>query len=356
MTLADVHRHLGGRLAPDGIPLDYGDLQAEYRAALEAAVLMDRSHEGRIEGAGRDRLALIQRMSTNDVLALAENEGCPTIFTTPVGRIIDRIIVYHRGDTALLLTDAGRGGAVQQYLQRNIFFNDEARYTDLAPSTRQLVLHGPNAAAVVTALAPDLPALLEMHSASITVGDTSVVIARTKPVSGTAWVIIAANDSAAAVWNAVLATGRSHGLLPAGSLTYNLLRIRAGRPGAGREASADFIPLEVGLWDEVSFSKGCYTGQEILARMESRGRLAKTIVSLRLDRFVEAPAPLLKDEREVGRLTSSVTTPDGDSLGIGVVRLAAAQPGAVLDAGGVQAIISGLVGAQPPALRSEAGE
>lgn len=356
MTLAAVHRHLGGRLAPDGIPLDYGDLQAEYHAALEGAVLTDRSHEGRIEGAGRDRLALIQRMSTNDVLALAENEGCPTIFTTPVGRIIDRITVYHRGDTALLLTDAGRGGAVQQYLQRNIFFNDEARYTDLAPSTRQLALHGPNAAAVVTALAPDLPALPEMHSASTTVSDASVVIARTKPLSGTAWVIIAANDSAAVVWNAVLAAGRSHGLMPAGSLTCNLLRIRAGRPGAGREASADFIPLEVGLWDEVSFSKGCYTGQEILARMESRGRLAKTIVSLRLDHFVEAPAPLLKDEREVGKLTSSVTTPDGDSLGIGVVRLAAAQPGAILDAGGVQATITGLVGAQPPTLRTEAGE
>ena len=70
----------------------------------------------------------------------------------------------------------------------------------------------------------------------------------------------------------------AHGLtIPAGSLTYNVLRIRAGRPGVGHELSTDYIPLELGLWDEVSFTKGCYTGQEIIARMESRGGWRKRL-------------------------------------------------------------------------------
>src|SRR5690606_27230476 len=117
---------------------------------------------------------------------------------------------------------------------------------------------------------------------------------------------IAPVESADRVWTALLAAGADHGLQPAGSLTYNVLRIRAGRPGVGRELSADYLPLEVGLWDEISFNKGCYTGQEIIARMESRSRLAKTIVTLALDALVEAPAPISIDEREVGTLTSSV--------------------------------------------------
>lgn len=356
MTLADLHRALGAQLAPDGIPLQYGDLSAEYHAALNAAVLMDRSHEGRLRIEGRDRLELLQRMSTNDVLSLAEDEGRPTIFTNPVGRIIDRITVYHRGDSALILTDPGRGSAVRQYLQRNIFFNDDVRLTDLAPTTQQFVLHGASADAVMEQLESGLAALPPMHGRTITIGGNQVFTARLKPLVGSAWSLIVPLESAADVWNAVLDAGAAYGLLPAGSLSYNVLRIRAGRPGVGREASTDYIPLEVGLWDEVSFHKGCYTGQEIIARMESRGRLAKTIVSLELDAFVEAPAPLLLNGREVGRLTSSVQSPDGECFGIGVVKLAAAQPGTTFDVGDHHATITQLAGVQPPGLLEETVE
>lgn len=356
VRMDNAHRRLGARLAPDGIPLDYGDLRAEYHAALEAAVLMDRSHEGRLQSEGRDRLALLQRMSTNDVLSLAENEGRPTIFTNPIGRILDRITVYRCGDTALILTDPGRGAAVLHYMQRNIFFNDDVRLTDLAPTTRQFALHGPNADAAMDALSPKLSALPPMHSQTVTVAGANVLVARTKPLVGAAWIAIAPDEQAADVWNAILDAGRAQGLLPAGSLTYNVIRIRAGRPAAGREASADYIPLEVGLWDEVSFDKGCYTGQEIIARMESRGRLGKTIVSLELDGFIEAPAPLLLNGREIGRLTSSAQSPDGECFGIGVIKLSAAQPGAVLDVPDHRAIITRLAGVQPPGLHEERSE
>ncbi|MFN8450338.1 MAG: hypothetical protein U0521_17565 [Anaerolineae bacterium] len=153
------------------------------------------------------------------------------------------------------------------------------------------------------------------------------------------------------MWDALLA---NPALIPAGSLTYNVLRIRAGRPGVGRELSTEYLPLEVGLWDEVSFTKGCYTGQEIIARMESRGKLAKTIVALALDGWAEAPAKISLEGREIGVMTSSVRTPDGELVGIGVVKLAAAQPGAdVLVADGIAARITGLPGAQPPAFAED---
>ncbi|HYO88960.1 MAG TPA: hypothetical protein VER79_09945, partial [Candidatus Limnocylindrales bacterium] len=116
----------------------------------------------------------------------------------------------------------------------------------------------------------------------------------------------------------------------------------------------DYIPLEVGLWDEVSFSKGCYTGQEIIARMESRHKLAKTIVQITLDQPINAPAPLRLDGREVGTLTSAVAAPDGTHYGIGVVKVAAAVPGSALTVAHegceAQAIITRLAGVQPPEL------
>ncbi|MCC6615823.1 MAG: folate-binding protein YgfZ [Anaerolineae bacterium] len=353
--LLDIHRGQGARLAGDGIPLDYGDQAAEYHAALNAAVLMDRSHEGRLTLVGRDRLALMHRMSTNDLESLAQDMGCATLFTTPNARILDRAQVFNRGDDTLVLTEPGRGPALQTYLPRNIFFNDEVRLADLAGETHQFVLHGLAAGAVLSALDAALADVPLFGAARITLAETPVYAVRVKPVSGDAWTLIVPRDRAAQVWMALIALGEPHGLHPAGSLTYNTLRIRAGRPAARSELTDAFIPLELGLWDEVSFSKGCYTGQEIIARMESRGRLARTIVRLRLDAAQPAPADLMlaTGGRSAGTLTSSVTTPDGEHLGIGVVRMAHAQVGAQFKAGETTATVVDLAGVQPVDLREE---
>src|SRR5262249_34294638 len=83
-----------------------------------------------------------------------------------------------------------------------------------------------------------------------------VICAERKGLNGQHWAIIVPNEAAEAVWQALLEAGKAHGLIPAGSLIYNALRIRAGRPAVGRELSQDYIPLEAGLWDEVNFSKG----------------------------------------------------------------------------------------------------
>jgi aminomethyltransferase len=349
MDLLETHRALGALLAADGIPLHYGDQAREYRAALSSAVLMDRSHEGRLELAGRDRLDLMHRMSTNDLASLAPGQGRPTIFTTPNARILDRTTVYQRGETALVITEPGRGEAFRLYLQRNIFFNDDVRLNDLTPTTRQFALHGVTADAIAGAIDPELSALPPMHGQDVEIARNRVFAARNRAIAGSHWTLVAPAESAGEVFAAILEAGKPYGLVTAGSLTYNVLRIRAGRPGVGRELSQDYIPLELGLWDEVSFHKGCYTGQEIIARMESRGRLAKTIVSLKLRAPIETPAPIQHEGREIGTLTSSVTAPDGEFFAIGVVKLAVAQIGVEVSVGGtVAATIAGLPGVQPP--------
>ncbi len=355
MNLQDVQQLAGGILAPDGIPLHFGNQNDEYYAALEGAVLMDRSHEGRFETHGRDRFELIQRISTNDLLNMDVGEGRPTILTSPTGRIIDRLVVYNGGKTGIVTTEPGRGQVVREFLQRQIFFNDEVRIQDLSTTTKQFVLHGPNADAVIREFSADAGKKSYLEFIDAKIADASVMLLKRKPLVGTHWVVIVPNEQAVAVWQALLAAGEQHGLKLAGSLTYNMLRIKAGRPAAGRELSSDYIPLEAGLWDEVSFKKGCYTGQEIIARMESRNRLAKTMVKLSLTQMVEAPATLMSNGKEAGTLTSSVLTPDGSVIGIGFVKIAYAEIGQSVAAGDQQipAQILAFAGATSPMLESQ---
>jgi aminomethyltransferase len=236
---------------------------------------------------------------------------------------------------------------VAGYLARSIFFNDDARVSDITGGTRQFVLAGPQADAIIRVLSNDLANAPGSPSRELQIAGHPARFTRVRPVSGAGWSVVLAEDAAEAVWRALLAAGRGAGLRPAGSLTYHVLRVRAGRPGVGRELSSDYIPLEIGLWDEVSFSKGCYTGQEIIARMESRRRLAKTIVTITLDGPAEAPCPLHDDGKLAGMLTSSAQAPGGERYGIGIVRMSSAQPGRVLSAGEAHARIERLAGVQP---------
>lgn len=352
MTLHNLHLALNATLAADGIPLHFGDLKTEYHAALTGAVLMDRSHEGRLEASGRDRLELIHRISTNDLSNMASGEGRPTIFTNPNARILDRAFVYNQREKALLITEPGRGTPLAAYLQRNVFFNDDFKLVDLYAATHLFALHGPSADAVMEAWWPGLARLEPYFSTELTRDEIAVFVARRKPISGAHWVVVVPLEHAVMIWSSLLEAGTADGLTAAGSLTYNTLRIRAGAPAIGRELSQNYIPLEAGLWDEVSFTKGCYTGQEIIARMESRNRLAKLVVTLVMSAPADAPTDIFREGHKTGTLTSSVTTPDGEHIGIGFVKLIDAIPGSDISIGaeGIPATILSLAGAPPPQL------
>ncbi len=351
MSLHTLQLEQGATFAPDGIPLHFGNQTLEYEAALNAAVVLERTHEARFALLGTNQYELIQRMSTNDVLNIPVGAGRATIFTNPNARVIDRVEIYNLGDQALMLGDPGRGGALMQYIQRNIFYGDDVRLKDLGPDQQQFDLHGPQAQNVIQQVAEAAAGLAELQAIETTINDLPVTIVRRKPVSQQRWTIIVVRSHSAEVWKALT----DHGAVPGGSLIYNVLRIRAGLPTIGRELSADYIPLEIGLWDEVNFQKGCYTGQEIIARMESRQRMAKTIVTLKLTEFVPAPALIYSDGKTAGKLTSSVVAPDGTVFAIGVVKMAAAQPGHPLTVGEgqVSAQVDAPAGIQPQHLLPE---
>ncbi len=347
--LAQYHMSLGARLAADQIPLDYGEQAAEYGAADTSAILLDRSHEGRILLQGRDRFELVNRMSTNDVSQLEPNHGKATVFINANARILFRVSCFNLPGGLLLISEGGQGPALANYLRRNIFFGDQATVTDISADTVHFALHGKRAAAIMMDFAPEAEPIPPLGGVDIESEFGNLIIARRKPISGSHWVLIAEGGAGVSLHRRLRECGACAGLLPAGSLAYNSLRIRSGRP-AGIELSSDYIPLEVGLWDEISFSKGCYTGQEIIARLESRERLAKTLVKLDLSSMVPAPAPVHAMEKFVGTLTSSVLVPDGRVYALAVLKTGSALPGTDLSvgAGSASARVVGYAGIPPP--------
>lgn len=350
--LANYHKSLGATLADDGIPLHYGNLTQEYQNAFNGAILLDRSHEGRLLLTGDDRFDLVNRMSTNKVINVALHEGCPTIFTNANARILFRVIVYNRPEGLLMITEPGQGDAVTDYLQSNIFYGDKVKVIDIQPLTHHFAIHGMLANITIEKIESELSQLPEFYSMEIQYKDVEFTVLRRKAIVGQHWAIICQNNDAV----------RLHQLLSemelqsAGSLSYNILRIQSGRP-AGLELSKDYIPLEVGLWDEVSFSKGCYTGQEIIARMESRERLAKTIVKLDLSSFVKAPATVYDGDRIIGIMTSSVESPIGQSFAIAVLKTDIIQIDRQLMVGEnrVPVTIKGYAGKQPSFIYEQNG-
>lgn len=352
-VLKEHYLSSGATLAPDGIPLHFGDNLAEYQAALETAVLLDRSHEGRMLLTGRDRADLVNRISTNEMLSRSVGEGRATIFTNANARILDRIVMYRLdADTDLILTGPGRNASVGNYLQRNIFYADQVNLENWVGTHNQFALHGPMADQVLEDLFPGAADVQPMVAYGAQLEGTTVWLLRDKPLSGSAWCVIVEKQAAAKLWQAILDAGQPHGLLPSGGLTYNVLRIRDGQPGVGFELTDQFIPLELGLWDEVSFNKGCYTGQEIIARMESRNKLAKTLVRLKLTESLAAPVELSLGGRAVGQVTSSAQAPDGDVFAIGVVKVAASEAGQILNVADSSRTVEVVerLGVQPPQL------
>jgi folate-binding protein YgfZ len=290
--------------------------------------LFDRSaQQGRLELTGRDRLDLLHRMSTNDLLKLKPGEGCSTVLTTALARIIDRLIVYHRGETALAL--ANQTETVRAWLQKHIFFQDQVRLRNVSGELGQLELQGPAAAAIAEHLAPGAAALALHHF--VEVPDGQLLVARTFGLVGDGFTLVMPAANLEQVKAAILAR---NAVMMGDEARYESLRIQAGLPGPGHELTEDYIPLEANLWDSVSFSKGCYIGQEIIARMESRNRLAKTLVSLRLDGPVPLRTRLSDGEREVGTLTSVAVLDSGGVVALGFVKPDQAVPGTRLQAAG----------------------
>lgn len=264
----------------------------------------DEQHYGRMRMTGADALPLLHRLTTNHMLQLATGQSCQTVLTTPIGRSMDLLNVANDHPAVWVFTSAGQGPMVYTHLKKNIFFNDKVTLAPAAQSHRQYTLYGEGATAwLSTQTGIDMAAVVRSGIARW----HETLLMRTTPLGGDGWRILEPIDA-------------SDGVLPRDSVpqldaaTLSLWQLEAGVPAFGSEIGIDYIPLETGLESAIHSAKGCYVGQEIIARMESRGRRAKTLERITLARVVATPAPLRTvSGRDAGVVTRTVQS---DTLGV----------------------------------------
>jgi tRNA-modifying protein YgfZ len=288
-----------------------------YQAARETAVLTDRSDLGMLIFSGETRFDLINRMSTQKVQKMAKGEGLATVFTTDIGRIIDRVLLYPTNSTLYALTGENNSDAIARYLMRFVFFQDDFQIQDISHDTVIFGLYGPQARQKAIQAGFTDEELPLHHWRQSQLGDITAYLHRTDPIHGDGYFVIGQEKDREALWQRLLDTD----LFVADAAAYDFLRIEAGLPRFGRELTGDYIPLEANLWADVSFNKGCYIGQEIIARMESRGKLAKKLVKLTADHPLEPGSTIQVEGKNGGTVTSTAVGPHG-TIGLGYVKTA----------------------------------
>ena len=333
------HLSDGARFVVDDgweVPAAFRGLEAEYRAATRGVALADRSPVGRLQATGPDVLDLLNRLSTNGVDPLEPGAGAATVLTTNKGRIIDWITLLHPGDRTVILTSPPCAEAVSAWIDRYTIIED-VTLEDLTPSTALIGVLGPAAAAVVEQVlglaAADLPPL---GCRTAPWGAGEVLAARTHPLRVPGYDLMVDAADAASLWHALAQAGAAHGVQPIGLEAMEALRVENGLPRWGPELGDAYNPLEAGLTESVSWTKGCYIGQEVVARLWTYHKVQRYLVGLAFDGDGEArPAPgavLHVGDVRAGALTSVAYGPGARALlGLGYLRAAHATVGQAVE-------------------------
>ncbi len=310
---------------------------AGYRAAHEGAALIDVSDRGKIAVAGNDRLTYLHAMLTNDVAVLRPGGGCYAAYLTPQGRMIADLRILELGDLTLLDLDAAVVPAVLARLDQFVFAED-VKLGDLTQAFGELTLVGPHAPGLVASVLDPSPEIAdlgvwpEFRNARTHFRGEMVLLVASRDLGHPGFDLFVERAHVPALALA-LTTG---GAVAAGPDVAETLRIEAGRPKFGAEMTSETIPLEAGIEARaISFTKGCYPGQEVIIRVMHRGhgRVARRLMGLLVSGSV-VPQPgdaLTADGRDAGRVTSATWSPlMGGPIALAYVQREFLEPGTEL--------------------------
>lgn len=310
------------------VAASFGNDSAARQAALKGVAVCDRSHWGRIEIAGGDRVRYLHNQSTNDFQRLQSGEGCDTVFVTSTARTLDLATVYVLETHFLVLVSPQRHQQILAWLDRYIFPMDQVSLKDCTADTAALSLIGPESQALLAGLGLPVPDGPHGQHLLGTLGEAEVRVAVGSGLAAPGYTLICAAQDRAALWQGLVEAGA----VPMGDRAWEQLRIEQGRPAPDCELTEDYNPLEAGLWHTISFNKGCYIGQETIARLDTYKGVKQQLWGLRLSQPVEPGTPILLNDEKVG-LVTSVTEASEGAIGLGYVRTKAGGAGLTARAG-----------------------
>jgi folate-binding protein YgfZ len=283
------------------LPSTYGNAREEFNAANRSVALTDLSMSGRLKLSGADALDLLHRLSTNALKDLPVGGARGTLFLTEKGRIIDRAVVIRTDDSLLLITSPGSEQKVVKWIAR-FTITEDIQITDITHDTILFSIY--SAKELSGLIAIEIPAVGMSTSTILRLDDCRGTHVRQQNMDSL--LIMGPRSTGRALWEVLKKATLHAGGMMAGFEAYDTFRIVQGIPAGGRELSETLHPLEVNLREDISFTKGCYIGQEVVARMDTYQKVRRRLAGILLDEHPGVlPRPLYFAGAEIGILTSA---------------------------------------------------
>ncbi len=282
-VLAEIHRAANARLREETPSLlTYGDVPAEYAAATTGCAMFDATHLGAIDVRGADAVEFLHRITANDVRALAVGASQRNLLLSSKGKVIYDFELFRHADSLRIVVDAHRAQALVDALEM-YHFSEKVEFALAKDTTAPIELVGPRTAEIVRAVCglATLPEDRAFTTATLTAatfaGATCTVAAL--PVAGSHGSRLDAGpENARELWRALAAAGAR----PTGVVVHDILRVEAGSAAWGADIAENVYPQEARLESAFSLTKGCYTGQEVIAKIDTYGGLNKRLTALRV--------------------------------------------------------------------------
>ncbi|MEP6690500.1 MAG: glycine cleavage T C-terminal barrel domain-containing protein [Gemmatimonadaceae bacterium] len=314
-----------GAVAGRSVVMHYGDPLGEIGALRAGCIVVDRSARGRTWFDGAQAVDVLTGLVTNDVAALAVGAGQYAAALTPKGKVIADVRILRMTEQRLLVDCGPRAhdawaAMVKKYVNPRL-----AAVADVTSATRDVGVFGVTArrvASTLTGLEYDaLGALAPYAQMEAVIGDATVHVVRVPDLELDGYELIAPDESFDDVWRRAVSAGAT----PAGLEAFEIARIEAGRPEWGLDIDEATLAQEANLEElhAISYTKGCYTGQEVVARVHFRGHVNKHLRGLLCGDCAPAPArALLYDDagKQVGDVRSSAISPRLGAVALGMVR------------------------------------
>jgi folate-binding protein YgfZ len=318
----------------EGVAVSFGNDAEAILAAKQGVAICDRTHWGRLEISGQDRLRFLHNQSTNNFNILQAGQGCETVFVTSTARTIDLATAILTEDKIIVIVSPNRRQKLLELLDRYIFPMDKVELKDLTNSTATFGLVGSESIKLLEKMGIATLENQEIFSHQLTEiqpikEQIRVVVGSGLATSG--YTLICDANIAASLWSELV----KNGAIPAGEQVWERLRIEAGRPATDFELTDEYNPLEARLLHTISYQKGCYIGQETIARLNTYKGVKQELWGLRLSGDAEVGATVTMGEEKVGKLTSFTVT-DAGPFALAYIRTKAGGKGLKVQVGEVE--------------------
>lgn len=262
---------------------------------------------GLLELTGSDRLRFLHNQTTNNILSLKPTQGCETVFVNSTARTLDLATIYVTEDSCLILVSEKRREFLFSWMDRYIFPMDQVELKDISAQTAIITLIGDSSSEVIAQTFPEVSLTQEFDHCLAQKGSLTCRVALGSSLALPGYTLLVPQEQKAELWQLLTSAGAQ----AINETQWEAIRIQQGRPAPDQELTEDYNPLEAGLWHTISLNKGCYIGQETIARLHTYKGIKQRLWRISLPTPVSAQTPVTLNGVKVGVVTSCTPQSEG---------------------------------------------